>query len=32
MPKIKPTKAAVEAATPKERDYDLRDTLIPASW
>ncbi|SJZ78675.1 tyrosine-type recombinase/integrase [Consotaella salsifontis] len=29
MPKLKLTKSAVEAASPKERDYDLRDTLIP---
>lgn len=29
MPKLKLTKSAVEAATPRERDYDLRDTLIP---
>ena len=29
MPKIKLTKTAVDAATPKERDYELRDTIIP---
>lgn len=29
MPKIKLTKTAVDAATPKERDYELRDTTIP---
>lgn len=29
MPKIKLTKTAVDAATPKERDYDLRDTTTP---
>lgn len=29
MVKIKITKTAVDAATPKERDYDLRDTVIP---
>jgi integrase len=28
MSKIKLTKTAVEAATPKERDYELRDTTI----
>ncbi|MDE2577991.1 MAG: tyrosine-type recombinase/integrase [Hyphomicrobiales bacterium] len=29
MSKIKLTKTAVDAATPKERDYELRDTTIP---
>lgn len=29
MPKIKLTKTAVDAATPQERDYELRDTTIP---
>lgn len=29
MAKIKITKTAVDAATPQERDYELRDTLIP---
>jgi integrase len=29
MPKIKLTKTAVDAASPKERDYELRDTMIP---
>ncbi|MDH7799842.1 integrase [Beijerinckia sp. GAS462] len=29
MPKIKITKAIVDAATPKDRDYELRDTMIP---
>lgn len=29
MPKIKLTKTAVDAATPRDRDYELRDTLIP---
>jgi integrase len=29
MPKIKLTKTAVDAAIPKERDYELRDTTIP---
>jgi integrase len=29
MAKIKITKTAVDAATPKERDYELRDTVIP---
>lgn len=29
MPKIKLTKTAVDAAAPKERDYDLRDTTTP---
>jgi integrase len=29
MPKIKLTKTAVDAATPKDCDYELRDTLIP---
>lgn len=27
MVKIKITKTVVDAATPKERDYDLRDTI-----
>lgn len=29
MPKIKLTKTAVDAATPKDRDYELRDTIVP---
>ena len=29
MAKIKLTKTAVDAATPKDRDYELRDTLVP---
>ena len=29
MAKIKLTKTAVDAATPQERDYELRDTTIP---
>ncbi|PRD41053.1 integrase [Phyllobacterium phragmitis] len=29
MAKIKLTKTAVDAATPQERDYELRDTIIP---
>lgn len=29
MPKVKLTKTAVDAASPKERDYELRDTMIP---
>lgn len=29
MPKIKLTKSVVDAATPKDRDYDLRDTVVP---
>src|SRR5262245_11185922 len=29
MPKIKLTKTAVDAATPQDRDYELRDTTIP---
>ena len=29
MAKIKLTKTAVDAANPKERDYELRDTTIP---
>jgi integrase len=29
MPKIKLTKTAVDAATPQERDYELRDTTTP---
>lgn len=29
MPKIKLTKTAVDAASPKDRDYELRDTTIP---
>jgi hypothetical protein len=29
MPKIKLTKTAVDAATPQERDYELRDTTMP---
>jgi hypothetical protein len=29
MPKIKLTKTAVDAATPQERDCELRDTTIP---
>ena len=29
MPKIKLTKTAVDAATAKDRDYELRDTTIP---
>jgi integrase len=29
MPKIKLTKTAVDAAPPKEKDYDLRDTIVP---
>lgn len=29
MPKIKLTKTAVDIATPRDHDYELRDTLIP---
>ena len=29
MAKIKLTKTAVDAATPKDRDYELHDTLVP---
>lgn len=29
MPKLKLTKTAVDAATPKNKDYELRDTIIP---
>lgn len=29
MAKIKLTKTTVDAANPKERDYELRDTTIP---
>src|SRR5690606_41004853 len=29
MAKIKLTKTAVDAANPKDRDYELRDTTIP---
>lgn len=29
MPKIKLTKTAVDAATAQERDYELRDTMVP---
>ncbi len=29
MPKIKLTKTAVDAASPKDCDYELRDTIIP---
>ena len=31
MAKIKLTKTAVDAATPKDRDYELRDTIAPGS-
>lgn len=31
MPKIKLTKTTVDAATPKDRDYELQDTIIPGS-
>jgi hypothetical protein len=29
MPKIKLTKSVADAAFPKDRDYDLRDTVVP---
>lgn len=29
MAKIKLTKTAVDAARPKEREYELRDTIVP---
>ena len=29
MSKIKLTKTAVDAATPREKDYELRDTIVP---
>ena len=31
MPKIKLTKTAVDAAPPQKKDYELRDTIVPAS-
>lgn len=29
MPKVKLTKTAVDAADPREKDYELRDTVVP---
>ena len=29
MPKVKLTKTAVDAAEPREKDYELRDTVVP---
>jgi integrase len=29
MPKVKLTKTAVDAAVPREKDYELRDTVVP---
>jgi hypothetical protein len=29
MPKVKLTKTAVDTADPREKDYELRDTVVP---
>ena len=29
MPKVKLTKTAIDAADPREKDYELRDTIVP---